>query len=212
MGAIPLSHSSPSPPPTLELGLLVSSCSLQYAQYFSTTRPLHYCPPVWNTRFTPAPSVIGILLPEPVRSESSSKRAPAPVTSFVSWPSPPKSTYRRLVYLSEWSTVSLTSQDCNTLWKLSFTAILIIPGMNQVLLNNICWVNYIPALNFINRLTTEQSNFCALSQCSQNAWCLVKNTENLGFPSGIGCYSIVKKKKKSSKALIILSPYYFSYL
>ena len=36
-------------------------------------------------------------------------------------------------------------------------------------------------LSFINRLTTEESNFRALSQCSQNARCFVKNSENLGF-------------------------------
>lgn len=84
--------------------------------------------------------------------------------------------------------------------------------MNQVLLNKYLLSELYPVLNFINRLTTEQSNFCALSQCSQNAWCLVKNTENLGFHLVLDAILLLKKKKKKSSKALILSLYYFPYL
>ena len=80
--------------------------------------------------------------------------------------------------------------------------------MNQVLLNKYLLSELYPVLSFINRLTTEQSNFRALSQCSQNARCFVKNSENLGFHLVLDAILLLKKKKKqqSSYSFTVLFP------
>ena len=75
--------------------------------------------------------------------------------------------------------------------------------MNQVLLNKYLLSELYPVLSFINRLTTEESNLRALSQCSQNARCFVKNSENLGFHLVLDAILLLKKKKKKKAAKLL---------
>lgn len=78
--------------------------------------------------------------------------------------------------------------------------------MKRVLLSKHSLSELRPTVNFINRLTTEQSNFSTLSQCSRYAWYIVKNSGNLGFHLVLDAILL----QKNSKALI-LSLNYFPY-